>query len=83
MDETTPTTRVRRRLLAACMVAAPLLIILGQGLGMKDTDNARLYVSRFAAHPNRYYAADLIAGVGMLLLVPAAVGIIRTGRGCS
>lgn len=63
------------------MVAATALIIIGQALNLKDTNNAGLYVSRFAALPDRYYAAELIAGIGMLLLIPTSVGVMQLLRG--
>lgn len=78
------TIRFRRRLLAAAVGAAPVLLALGNALFPKGTfqyvgttDKARKVLSATAAAPNRVFAASLIGLAGFVLL-GVAFGVIAS-----
>lgn len=79
-----PTSRVGRRLLAAALVAQPLLIFGAMTVHPEVTDRTgAAFVEAAAAHPTRWFVVHLVATIGALLGIAVAFGLrqLAGGRG--
>jgi hypothetical protein len=62
------------------MIAAPILITVGNSLSAQDSDKSTVYINRFMAHRTQHIVAGMVAAFGMVLLIPAVVGLLQLVR---
>ncbi len=71
---------LRKMVAGACMVLAPLLFLVGFIVSPQLETGAVAQLKQAAAHVDRYYVSNLIAMVGLVLLVPAILGLMHMLR---
>jgi len=70
------------RLLAVCLVLAPLLAFLGALLGYQGTgDDLAAEVTWIGEHTGRWLASNTLWLYGSFLFIPGALGLLRLARG--
>lgn len=70
-----------RRLLAAyCLIAAPVVLLIGATVHPQSKDVATEHLAVVADNPARYYVAHAILLAGLVLLLPALLGIMHLLR---
>jgi hypothetical protein len=75
----TPTPR--RGLLAAAMIAGPLLVVIGHAFTVPPQGSADVYLSDLLAHRASAVTGGLLTAAGALLMIPAAIGLLQlTGK---
>ena len=74
-------TPSRNRLIAAAMLLAAPLVVLGSYLfSVSSSDSPSRFVQDVAASHTRYVVGGLLLTVGTLLLIPAASGLMRLAQ---
>lgn len=71
---------LRKMVAGACMVLAPLLFLVGFIVSPQLESGAVAQLKQASAHVDRYYISNLIAMVGLALLVPAILGLMHMLR---
>jgi len=71
---------LRKMVAGACMVAAPLLFLVGFIVSPRLETGAVAQLKTASANVDRYYIANLLAMVGLALLVPAILGLMHMVR---
>lgn len=70
-----------RRLTAGfCLLAAPVVLLVGGIVHPQGQDAAAGHLAIVAESPNRYYAAHAIILVGLVLFLPALLGLMHLLR---
>ena len=72
--------RVRRITAGSCLIAAPLLLLLGDVLGTRGPTTPADYLTAVAQNPSANYANIVLAIYGFALMVPAIFGIMHLLR---
>ena len=70
----------RKLVAGACMVIAPLLVLVSEVIHPAEKSSSREQLTVIARHLDRWYAAHLIALVAIALLVPAVLGLMHMLR---
>src|SRR5919201_1336357 len=70
----------RKMVAGACMVIAPLLVLVSEVIHPAEKSSSREQLAVIARHLDRWYAAHLIALVAIALLVPAVLGLMHMLR---
>ncbi len=76
MSLTDPTT-FRRRLAGAAMVVAPLVFVVAEVLHARFQSDAAKQLDAIAADTGRWYAAHALVLAGLVLALPAFVGVVH------
>jgi hypothetical protein len=71
---------LRKMVAGACMVLAPLMFLVGFIVSPELKTGATDQLKVATAHVDRYYIATLIGLVGLVLLVPAILGVMHMLR---
>jgi hypothetical protein len=71
---------LRKTVAGACMVLAPLLFLVAFVVSPKLETSAGKQLSVAADHVDRFYIANLLALVGLMLVVPAVLGVMHMLR---
>jgi hypothetical protein len=71
---------LRKTIAGACMILAPLLFLVAFVVSPKLETAAGKQLSVAAGHADRYYMANLVALVGLVLVVPAVLGVMHMLR---
>jgi hypothetical protein len=71
---------LRKTVAGACMVLAPLLFLVAFVVSPKLETSAGKQLSVAADHVDRFYIANLLALVGLMLVVPAVLGLMHMLR---
>jgi hypothetical protein len=71
---------LRKTIAGACMVFAPALFLVAFVVSPKLETSAGKQLSVATSHVDRYYIANLIAMVGLILVVPAVLGLMHMIR---
>ena len=71
---------LRKTVAGACMVLAPLLFLVAFVVSPKLETSAGKQLSVAAGHADRFYLANLVAMVGLFLVVPAVLGVMHMLR---
>src|SRR5436853_1442268 len=71
---------LRKMVAGACMVAAPLLFLVGFIVSPRLETGAVAQLKTASANVDRYYIANLLAMVGLALLIPAILGLMHMVR---
>ena len=71
---------LRKMTAGACMVLAPLLLLVAFVVSPKLETSAGKQLSVAAGHVDRFYVANLLALVGLMLVVPAVLGVMHMLR---
>lgn len=70
-----------RRLVAGfCLIAAPVVLLTGALLHPQNKDPASAHLAVVADNPSRYYLAHAILLAGVVLFLPAILGIMHLVR---
>src|SRR5256714_15690113 len=72
--------RLRKTVAGACMFLAPLLFVVAFVISPRFETNAGKHLSVAAGHADRFYIANLVAMVGLILVVPAVLGLMHMLR---
>ena len=78
---TTSTNRFRATASAACLIAAPLVLLVGALLHPAEKKDVAEQVAIVAANANRWYVAHVLLLVGVVLFVPVVLELMRLLRG--
>jgi hypothetical protein len=70
----------RKMVAGACMVVAPLLVLVSEVIHPAEKSNTRDQLAVIAGHLDRWYVAHLIAIVAIALAVPAVLGLMHMLR---
>src|SRR3954463_5002520 len=70
----------RKLVAGACMMIAPLLVLVSEVIHPAEKSNAREQLTVIAGHLDRWYVAHLVAIVAIALLVPAVLGLMHMLR---
>jgi hypothetical protein len=71
---------LRKTVAGACMVLAPLMFVVAFVISPKLETDAGPALNVAASHLDRFYAANLIATIGLVLVVPAVLGLMHMLR---
>jgi len=71
---------LRKLVAGSCMFLAPLLFLGAFVISPRLETNAGKQLSVAASHINRFYVANLVALVGLVLVVPAVLGLMHMIR---
>jgi hypothetical protein len=71
---------LRKTVAGACMVLAPLLFLVAFVVSPKLETSAGKQLSAAVDHADRFYFANLVAMVGLFLVVPAVLGVMHMLR---
>ena len=71
---------LRKTVAGACMVLAPLLFVVAFVISPRLETNAGKQLSVAAGNADRFYIANLVAMVGLILVVPAVLGVMHMLR---
>ena len=71
---------LRKTVAGACMVLAPLLFLVAFVVSPKLETEAGPQLSVAAEHADRFYIANLVAMIGLILVVPAVLGLMHMLR---
>src|SRR6266513_1625406 len=71
---------LRKMVAGACMVVAPLLFLAGFIVSPKLESGAVGQLNAASAHVDRYYISNLLGMIGLVLLVPAILGLMHMLR---
>ncbi|MEA2398078.1 MAG: hypothetical protein QOK25_1634 [Thermoleophilaceae bacterium] len=71
---------LRKMVAGACMVLAPLMFVVAFVISPKLETDAGPALNSAASHLDRFYAANLIATIGLVLVVPAVLGLMHMLR---
>ena len=71
---------LRKTVAGACMVLAPLLFLVAFVVSPKLETSAGKQLSAAADHVDRFYIANLLALIGLMLVVPAVLGVMHMLR---
>jgi len=71
---------LRKMTAGACMLLAPLLFLVAFVVSPELETNAGKQLSVAADHVDRFYLANLLAMIGLMLVVPAVLGIMHMVR---
>ena len=71
---------LRKTVAGACMVLAPLLFLVAFVVSPRLETNAGKMLSVATAHADRFYISNLLAMVGLFLVVPALLGVMHMLR---
>ena len=66
---------LRKTITGACLIAAPLVLLIGEIIHPVDKSDAADEVALVADNLGRWYAAHLIILVALALLIPAVLGL--------
>jgi Domain of unknown function (DUF4386) len=80
----TSTDRFRDHVLAGATVLGPALVIVGLLLEVEDGNDDSTgaeTLDAIAPHVDRFYAAELISAIGLVLLAAGALAVMRLVRG--
>lgn len=74
--------RFRKNLVAVCLVAAPLLIGIGELIasGLYDGDDEAKYLANIAENETRYYVGNMVSIAGAFCLPIAMLGLAHLVR---
>jgi hypothetical protein len=70
----------RKMVAGACMVLAPLLFLASSVVSPKLETTAGAQLRAASGHVDRYYLANLIGMIGLILVVPAVLGVMHMIR---
>ena len=71
---------LRKTVAGACMVLAPLLFLVAFVVSPKLETEAGRQLSEAAGNADRFYVANLLATLGLVLVVPAVLGVMHMLR---
>jgi hypothetical protein len=71
---------LRKTVAGACMVLAPLLFLIAFVVSPEFETEAGKQLSVAADNVDRFYAANLVALIGLMLVVPAILGVMHMIR---
>jgi hypothetical protein len=71
---------LRKTIAGACMVLAPLLFLVAFVVSPKIETKAGKMLSVAADHVDRFYIANLVATIGLMLVIPAVLGVMHMLR---
>jgi hypothetical protein len=71
---------LRKTVAGACMVLAPLLFLVAFVVSPRLETKAGKMLSVAADHVDRFYIANVVAMVGLMLVVPAVLGVMHMLR---
>ncbi len=74
------TTRFSKFAVGGCLIGAPLLTLLSALVSPQIRSDEAAQVAVIAEHPARYYAFTLLTLAGIMLLVPAVLGLMHLTR---
>jgi hypothetical protein len=77
----TDATNFRRTVAGLCLIAGPLLILLGDLIAPTTPDGTREYLAFVAAHQTQGIVSTFLFFTGLLLLVPGVLGSLTPIRG--
>jgi Domain of unknown function (DUF4386) len=70
----------RKMMAGACMVLAPLFLLLSAIVSPKLDTNEAAMLGNIADHADRWLLSTILGGVGVVLLVPAVLGLVHMLR---
>jgi hypothetical protein len=76
----TDSNHFRKTIAGGCMVLAPLLFLVAFVVSPKLETNAGGQLRAATGHVDRFYIANLVAMVGLILVVPAVLGVMHMLR---
>jgi hypothetical protein len=71
---------LRKTVAGACMVLAPLLFLVAFVVSPRLETDAGKQLSVATGHADRFYLANLVATIGLMLVVPAVLGVMHMLR---
>src|SRR5436853_239927 len=71
---------LRKTVAGACMFLAPLLFVVSAVVSPKLETTAGKQLSVATQHVDRYYIANLLGMIGLILVVPAVLGLMHMIR---
>ena len=71
---------LRKTVAGACMVLAPLLFLVAFVVSPRLETDAGKQLSVATGHADRFYLANLLATLGLVLVVPAVLGVMHMLR---
>jgi hypothetical protein len=71
---------LRKTVAGACMVVAPLLFLVAFVVSPRLETDAGKQLSVATGHADRFYLANLLATIGLMLVVPAVLGVMHMLR---
>src|SRR5918911_2647978 len=71
---------LRKTVAGACMVLAPLLFLVAFVVSPRLETKAGKMLSVAVDHVDRFYIANLVAMIGLMLVVPAVLGVMHMLR---
>lgn len=72
--------RFRKTVAGACMIVAPILLLVSAILAPSSDNDAGAILGAIGADPDRFYAATVVGIAGSVLLVPALLGLMHMLR---
>ena len=74
--------RFRKNLVVFCLIAAPLLLSIGDVItsGIYEDDNDAKYLANIAANETQFYVGNLIGAAGAFFLPIATLGLVHLVR---
>src|SRR5919202_4708028 len=71
---------LRKTVAGACMVLAPLMFLVAFVISPRLETDAGKQLSVATGHADRFYIANLVATLGLVLVVPAVLGVMHMLR---
>ena len=71
---------LRKTVAGACMILAPLLFLVAFVVSPEIETSAGRQLAVAADHVDRFYVANLVATLGLMLVVPAVLGVMHMLR---
>lgn len=66
---------LRKTITGVCLIAAPLLLLIGEAIHPDDKSNAADELALVADNLGRWYAAHLVELIAFALMIPAVLGL--------
>jgi uncharacterized membrane protein len=70
----------RKTVAGACMILAPVCLLAASIVGPSSDNNSAAIIRATAAHQDRFYISTLLVIVGLVLLLPAVLGLMHMLR---
>src|SRR4051812_9654036 len=70
----------RKTVAGVCMILAPACLLAASIIGPSSDNNAGAILPATAGHPDRFYISTVLVIVGLVLLLPAVLGLMHMLR---